>query len=326
MPFSIRMRRTSQATRTSQVPRSRVIQRAVPVILGLALITLAAGCSRSRAMDRSKVLEAENINQRQKLATYEEQIRQQHLAQDDFSAREQQMRADLMAARKDAELAAAARQQAGEARGRLVQVQNDLSASESELAEVSRKYEDLLRQRQAVRVEPRVARTGGPTAVRPGGVSPEAEAMRRDLQRQLASYGVRELNVEIRREASGQERVAIVLPDAFKAGKATLAYNPQAVKAVIGVGKMIREHYKNSTVVVEGHTDSDPIRKSGWGTNERLSDARAQAVERLLTNAGIPASNVSTQGIGARRPLALGNSKAAKSRNRRVEIFITPGA
>lgn len=299
--------------------------RLVPLFVGLTLIAVTTGCSRSRAIDRSKVLEAENINQRQKMATYEEQIRQQHLAQDGAISREQQLRADLLAAKQKADGAGAAHAQAQEARGRLVALQNDLRRSDGELAEVSRKYEDLLRQRQAPVVAPApvVARRGGATQVRGGGISPEAEAMRRDLQQQLASYGVRDLNVEVRRE-NGAERVAIVLPDAFKAGKATLAYNPRAVKAVVGVGKMIREHYPQSRIRVEGHTDSDPIRSSGWGTNENLSRARAEAVQSLLTNSGIDSNQVSTEGVGARRPLALGSSKRAKSRNRRVEIFITP--
>ena len=304
----------------------RTLRHLMPAAAGIALVVLSTGCSRSRAMDRSKVLEAENINQRQKIATYEEQIRQQHLAQDGSMAREQQLRADLMNAQRDAAAAGQATAQANEARNRLVAVQNDLRQSEQELAQVSAKYEDLLRQRRAQPAPQRtVARSGGPTAVRRGGISPEAEAMRRDLQRQLASYGIRELNVEVRREGQ-MERVAIVLPDAFKAGKATLAYNPTAVKAVVGVGKMIRDHYPNSTIRVEGHTDSDPIRKSGWGTNERLSMARAKAVESLLTNAGIADARITTDGVGARRPLALGSSKQAKSRNRRVEIFISPGA
>lgn len=304
----------------------RSLRSFAPVLVGLAFVILATGCSRSRAIDRAKVLEAENMNQRQKMATYQEQIRQQHLAQDSWSSQEQQLRAELLAAQQDARAAEQARLQANEARNRLVAVQNDLRQSETELADVSSKYEQLLRERQARPAPaPAVARRGGNTTVRGGGISPEAEAMRRDLQRQLASYGVRELNVEVRRDQHG-ERVAIVLPDAFKAGKATLADNRTAVKAVVGVGKLIKEHYPNSRVLVEGHTDSDPIRSSGWGTNERLSQARAQAVMSLLTNAGIPSGQVTTEGLGASRPLALGGSKRAKSRNRRVEIFITPGA
>ena len=75
---------------------------------------------------------------------------------------------------------------------------------------------------------------------------------------------------------------------------------------------------------VEGHTDSDPLVKTKpiWGTNENLSNARAKAVAALLANAGV--GDVSTAGLGASRPLALGNSKQAKARNRRVEIFISP--
>ncbi len=296
------------------------------LMIGLSFVAFTTGCSRSRAIDRSKVLEAENINQRQKMATLEDQIRQSHIDQDAVTAREQQLRAELVAAKQDAAAAAAARAQAQQYRDRAAGMQEELRRNEAELADISRKYEDLLR-KPVVQDQPvRVARRGGTTKVRTGGISPQAEAMRRDLQQQLASYGVRNLNVEVRREQSGQERVAIVLPDAFPAGKATLAYNPSAVKAVVSVGKMIRAHYPNSRVLIEGHTDSDPIRKSGWGTNENLSRARAKAVESLLTNSGIAAANVQTEGKGAARPLALGKSKRAKSRNRRVEIFITPGA
>ncbi len=296
----------------------------IPAVVGLAFLTLAVGCSRSRGVSRAKVLEAENINQRQRVATLEEQIRQGHLAQDGSVAREQQLRAELVAARQDVEGARAAHAQAAEARGRLVSIQGDLSRTESELAEANRKYEELRRARVVQPAPVRVANASSPTPVRLGGISPEAEAMRRDLRAQLASFGIRDLKVEVRREPSGEERVAIVLPDAFPAGKATLAYNASAVKAVISVGKMIRSHYRNSQVLVEGHTDSDPIRRSSWGTNENLSRARAKAVESLLTNSGVPATSVRTDGLGATQPLAMGNTKRAKSRNRRVEIFITP--
>ncbi len=296
------------------------------LLVGLLAVTLMTGCTRSRSTDRAKVLEAENINLRQKATTMEQQMRSAHVAQDDTIAREQQLRAELVAARQDGEAAEAARAQALAARTRLIDTQNDLSKAELALIESNRRFEALQRERiQPVQPAPRaVASRGGPTRLRMGGASPQAEAMRRDLQSQLSSYGVRGLKVEVRTDNTGTERVAIVLPDAFPSGKATLAYNASAVKAVISVGKMIKNHYPNSSVVVEGHTDSDPIRKSGWGTNENLSRARAGAVENLLTNSGVPARSVSTEGFGAARPLAQGNTKRAKSRNRRVEIFISP--
>ncbi len=306
----------------------------IAVLAGLAAVLLPvggalAGCTRSRSVDRAKVLEAENINLRQKAQSVEEQMRLAHVAQDDTASREQQLRTELIAARQDAGAAEAARAQAATARDRLVGVQNDLTRAEQALIESNRRYEALKKEsavsRQPLQPAPRaVAQRGGPTRLRMGGVSPEAEAMRRDLQAQLNAYGVHGLDVEVRSDRSGNERVAIVIPDAFPSGKATLAYNKSAVKAVISVGKMISQHYQRSSVRIEGHTDSDPIRKTNWGTNENLSRARASAVETLLTNSGVPAAHVVTKGLGATQPLAMGSTKRAKSRNRRVEIFITP--
>lgn len=287
----------------------------------LALV-LVVGCSRSRSLDRAKVLEAENINLRQKSLTVEQQMRQAHAAQDDAVAREQQLRAELALAQEDARAAQEARTQAAAAHEALLATQSDLDRAEQRLADANKRYEKLKALQARPVVVPRTTARG--PALRFGGASPEVEAMRRDLQKHLSSYGVRDLNVEVRTDRTGRQRVAIVLPDAFPPGKATLAYNKAAVGAVMSVGKMIRDQYPESVVLVEGHTDSDPIRKSGWGTNEKLAHARAKAVQTLLTTSGVPAQQVATEGLGARQPLAMGSTKRAKSRNRRVEIFIAP--
>jgi flagellar motor protein MotB len=294
----------------------------------VAVATLAVGvlpgCRSTRTGDRSKVLEAENINLRQQYGTMEEQMRQAHAAQDDASARVQELRGEVASLEQEVRAAGEYRAQAAAATERLRSTQDELSRTELALVERTKRYEQLLiASRRAPAARPVAERPSTP--LRPAGMSPETEAMRRDLQNQLASYGIRDLKVEVRRDRGGEERVALVLPDAFPSGKATLAYNASAVKAVISVGKMIKENYPNSSVVVEGHTDSDPIRKTNWGTNERLSEARAQAVETLLTNSGVPTGDVRVEGLGARQPLAMGNTSRAKSRNRRVEIFISPG-
>jgi len=296
---------------------------AILVAAAILAVGMLPGCRSTRAGDRGKVLEAENINLRQQASTMEGQMRQAHAAQDDAVAREQQLRAELVQAEQEARIAGEARAQAIAAGERLSATQDELTRTEQALATTRARYEQLLKQRAAP-TRPAVA-ARRETPLRYGGASPQTEAMRRDLQRQLAVYGIRDLKAEVRRDRSGRERVAIVLPDAFPSGKATLAYNASAVKAVISVGKMIKDNYPSSEVVIEGHTDSDPIRKSKWGTNENLSRARAKAVETLLTNSGIPAGDVKVQGLGASQPLAMGSTRRAKSRNRRVEIFIAPG-
>jgi outer membrane protein OmpA-like peptidoglycan-associated protein len=75
-------------------------------------------------------------------------------------------------------------------------------------------------------------------------------------------------------------------------------------------------------VVVEGYTDStgDP------GVNERLSVARAEAVQKYLADAGVGSSRVSTQGFGARQPVATNATSEGRAANRRVEIVIQPRA
>lgn len=85
---------------------------------------------------------------------------------------------------------------------------------------------------------------------------------------------------------------------------------------------------------IQGHTDSDPIRRSQWRSNLHLSAARALAVAESLTTAGIPAEKVSVAGYGPHLPRPNNPGTDPESRkkwNRRVEILLVgqgaiPGA
>ena len=68
-------------------------------------------------------------------------------------------------------------------------------------------------------------------------------------------------------------------------------------------------------VDVEGYTDSGTINATSLG--------RARAVQSILLARGMPASNVSAQGLGDTRPLASNSSPAGREQNRRVEIVIS---
>ncbi len=94
----------------------------------------------------------------------------------------------------------------------------------------------------------------------------------------------------------------------------------------MGLGKLVAESYPGSRVTVEGHTDSDPIKKSKWDSNEALSLARAEEVKKLLRQAGVGDNRVSAVGMGARQPVAKGATDRAKAQNRRVEIYIYPAS
>ena len=309
---------------------TRVLATGLGMALVLSSVTACAATRRNRRRDRSRVLEAENINLRQRMANTNSQMRQAHAEQDAALARAQSVEGQLGVVRAQAQAAEAnAHQHAADAatlRQELVGVQNEIIATRRETATLNDRFVRLADQQRAALEAQRsrpVAMPMTPPAPIQQGPSLQAEAMRRDLEDRLRSHGVRDLAVEVRNDF-GQERVAIVLPDSFPPGKATLAHNKRAVKAVVGLASLIRADYPDSAVLVEGHTDSDPIRRSNWSGNEALSEARANAVRELLAGAGLQPEQVSTRGYGASRPLDPGNSKAAKSRNRRVEIFITP--
>jgi OOP family OmpA-OmpF porin len=73
-------------------------------------------------------------------------------------------------------------------------------------------------------------------------------------------------------------------------------------------------------IEVAGHTDSD----GGEGTNQALSEKRAQSVVRYLADHGVAVERVRAVGYGESRPFVANDSAYNKSRNRRIE-FSVPG-
>lgn len=80
-------------------------------------------------------------------------------------------------------------------------------------------------------------------------------------------------------------------------------------------------------IQVEGHTDSDPVRRSTYPANNwELSAARAINVFRFLTSSGGLSPEVfSANGYADMRPVASNDTEAGRSRNRRVELRIVFG-
>ncbi len=100
----------------------------------------------------------------------------------------------------------------------------------------------------------------------------------------------------------------------FDSGQATL--KSTAKQELDRVASTIRSRHSGRTLRIVGHTDTDPIRKSKWPSNESLSQARAEAVADYLGTKGISRSMISTIGKGASEP------KSTKKSSRRVEVVI----
>ena len=80
----------------------------------------------------------------------------------------------------------------------------------------------------------------------------------------------------------------------------------------------ILKSYPDIKIEIAGHTDSDGNKIF----NQRLSQARVDAVKNTLIELGISPDRVIAKGYGESRPLVPNTSRENKRKNRRVEIHI----
>jgi len=91
------------------------------------------------------------------------------------------------------------------------------------------------------------------------------------------------------------------------------------------VASVLNKDVPDSKVAIEGHTDSDPIKHSGWKSNWELSSARALSVLHYFVDEGsVDPSRLSAVAYGEYQPVASNDTKEGKQKNRRVEIVILP--
>lgn len=108
----------------------------------------------------------------------------------------------------------------------------------------------------------------------------------------------------------------------FKSGSADLAASFQPVL------KIIRQRLRDmdGDIIVEGHTDSDPIRTARFRSNWELSSSRAVSVAHgLFEDPYVDEARFSVAGFADTRPLVSNVNAAGKERNRRVEVIVHQG-
>jgi flagellar motor protein MotB len=106
----------------------------------------------------------------------------------------------------------------------------------------------------------------------------------------------------------------------FPSGKAAL--RPEALGTLDKIAKVIKGKYGANKLRVVGHTDGDPIKKSGWKDNFELSMARAKAVGDYLIRQGVAAANMEITGLANTDPRVPEKTTADKSKNRRVVVQV----
>ncbi len=117
------------------------------------------------------------------------------------------------------------------------------------------------------------------------------------------------------RDGDGNMRARLSGDVLFDPGQVSLKASSR--QSLDRIAREIRSKYGGSSVRVEGHTDSDPIRKSKFASNQALSEARAEAVRKYLVSKGVSSSSIDAVGYGSSR------ARSTKAASRRVEIVIS---
>jgi chemotaxis protein MotB len=108
----------------------------------------------------------------------------------------------------------------------------------------------------------------------------------------------------------------------FDSGKAKI--REDAYPVLDKVASVLKE-LKGRNVGIEGHTDNEPIKYSGWRSNWELSTARATSVlHYLVDKKGLSPERISATGYGEYRPVASNDTPEGRQKNRRVEIIVMP--
>ncbi len=94
---------------------------------------------------------------------------------------------------------------------------------------------------------------------------------------------------------------------------------PESEPVLTSVMEVLVAHPEITKLEVRGHTDS----RGGAGNNLALSKRRAASVLQWLTQHGIAASRLGSNGFGQTRPIDTNDTEDGRKNNRRVEFRIT---
>ncbi|MCX2680813.1 OmpA family protein [Galbibacter sp. EGI 63066] len=108
----------------------------------------------------------------------------------------------------------------------------------------------------------------------------------------------------------------------FSSGSTTVT---SKAKAVLGKVATVVKNKPDFEFMVEGHTDTVPIKTAAIKDNWDLSVLRATAVVRILQNEfGVSPARMTASGRGEYIPVASNDTTEGKSKNRRTRIVVLP--
>ena len=115
--------------------------------------------------------------------------------------------------------------------------------------------------------------------------------------------------------------VVIRLNDTMLFDQGSAIIKPEALSTLESISGKLREF--NNPILIEGHTDSTPIKNEKYPSNWELSTARAtNIISYLIEKQKFPPNRLSAVGYGEYMPVADNSTPENKAKNRRVDIII----
>ena len=96
-------------------------------------------------------------------------------------------------------------------------------------------------------------------------------------------------------------------------------------REALGALAQVLNNTHDINVMIEGHTDTVPIRRDKFQDNWALSTSRATSIVRILTkDYMVDPHSIIASGRGEFYPIKSNDTPEGKAANRRTEIIISP--
>ncbi len=215
------------------------------------------------------------------------------------------------------ELAALETQDAGNRLDKAEQAHNSNADTEkvNQLAYLARRSTEMAEQTVALRAAEQQLMNMDQQHAQVRLESREAQLQRSQAELQRREQEIRQLRESL--DAKPTERgTLITFGDVlFDVNSAEL--KPSGRREIQKLADFLNRH-QGRQVMIEGYTDSTGSAEH----NQRLSERRAQAVERELIRMGVDPRRLVTRGYGQDFPVASNDSSSGRAMNRRVEVTI----
>jgi chemotaxis protein MotB len=147
-----------------------------------------------------------------------------------------------------------------------------------------------------------------------------ANALKNKLQKALLGFQESGLSVDIR-----NGKVYVSLTDKLLFPSGSIVIDEKGKQVLLELAKVLKTQ-PEINISVEGHTDNQRVVNLGQiKDNWDLSVLRATSVVRFLTDVQkVENSRITATGKGEFQPIEAGSTAEARSRNRRIEIVLSP--